>query len=1164
MKGLISPLLELEQYNTIITQIKNKQSPVLCTGLIDVEKTHLAYSLMAHTKQPILIMTYNDIRAKQLQEDISFFHKNVIYYKAKDILFYTADVHSTEINHQRFLALNQILSKQADIIILSMEALLEPYIPKADFKKFILTLKVGEHFHIEDISKKLIYLGYEFVEQVEARGQFAIRGGILDIFSIIAQDATRIEFFDTEIESIKSMDILSQRSSESLSSIEIFPMQELVYTERLAKKAGVAIKEDLFQMQEALQAIQKEDIAKRLYHRIFEDASLLESEQYATNLDAFIHYFYPDTVSLLDYFPKSTLLFFDEPERIFASMETIQTEYDQSINGRMEEGFALPKQRFFLHSYTDILEKCSKFSQVLLSTMSEKTPSFAPLKTVTFLTKSSPVFHNQLELFIHELKDLQKSGYRIVILGGNTLRCERIVKELRSFELEAIFLETVDKNISKSGIVVTKGNLSKGFQYPEIKFALFSSEQMFAIKDTVKKKKNQSSHITTFTDLNVGDFVVHDNHGIGKYLGIEQIKIEGIQKDYMKITYADGGNLFVSTNQMEMVQKYIGSGSNAPKLNKLGGAEWEKAKSKTRAMVKLLAEDLVGLYAKRSVSKGFVYPSDTIWQREFEEAFPYTETKDQQIAIDDMKKDMESSKVMDRLICGDVGYGKTEVAIRGAFKAVQAGKQVAFLVPTTILAQQHFRTFMERMSSYPIQIELLSRFRTPKQQKASLENIRTGVCDIIIGTHRLLSKDVIFKDLGLMIVDEEQRFGVSHKEKMKRLQENVDVLTLSATPIPRTLHMSLSGIRDMSLLEEPPQERHPIQTYVMESNHTFIAEAIRRELSRDGQVYYLYNRVESIEEETHELRSLIPNANITYAHGRMPERELERIMEKFLNKEIDVLVCTTIIETGMDISNVNTIIIQDADYMGLSQLYQLRGRVGRSNRIAYAYLLYRRDKMLKEIAEKRLQTIREFTEFGAGFKIALRDLEIRGAGNLLGAEQHGHMITIGYDMYCRLLEEEILKLKGDPLPEKPVEINVDLNISAFIPESYIKNQQQRMEIYKKISMVRTDNEYEQIYEELEDRYGNLPKKVQTLLDIVLIKIMCANLKIISIIQKGKMIVITFQQNPNIKIENLMSLIQNMRKYSFSQTDSNCLTIKLDKSSSSYILAEIQSVLKTIS
>ncbi len=1166
MKALTEPLLELEGYQNVLEAIRKNHTPVFTTGVIDVEKNHLLYSIKEHTQRPLLILTYSELRAREILEDLSFFHKNPIYYPAKDILFYSADVHSMEMNRHRFSAMERLLAGERPIIVASAEALLDRYPPKEVFTKSILTLKVGDIIDVNHLIKQLICLGYERAELVESAGQFALRGGILDIFSLTAEDAVRIEFWDDEIDSIRAMDAASQRSVDKLEEARIFPMRELVYEEGLVEQAANKISKEF---SKCLQNMTKKGLheeSERLKENIGEDAERLRIEKNLTNIGVYISYFYENTASLLDYIPEDTLLCFDEPERIREHMAAITEEYGESMKGRIGQGYLLPGQAKLLFDYTDILRQGEKFGRILLAGLSQRTVDFEPKVKVDFAVRSTPSFSKRVDLFCEELQYLKKNEYRTLILGGTGSRAQRMAKELSEMGIPAVYMESLDSPIPKGAIWVAKGSLSKGFGYEYIKLTVFSDSELFGggEKKRKNKKRKNGAAIESFTDLKVGDFVVHDNHGIGVFGGLEKISVEGVQKDYMKISYRDGGNLFVPVNQMDMVQKYIGSGGAAPRLNKLGGQDWVKAKAKTRAAIKILAEDLVALYAKRASAKGFEYAQDTVWQREFEEAFPYAETDDQLNAIEDVKRDMQSGKVMDRLICGDVGYGKTEVAIRAAFKAVQDGKQVAFLVPTTILAQQHYNTFVQRMAGYPMTVELLSRFRTPKQQKETLKKLQGGYGDIVIGTHRILSKDVAFKDLGLIIVDEEQRFGVSHKEKLKRLRENVDVLTLSATPIPRTLHMSLSGIRDMSLLEEPPLERHPIQTYVMENNPEFVREAIHREVARGGQVYYLYNRVNSISEEAFRLQKMIPQANIAFAHGQMSERELERIMEDFISGETDVLVCTTIIETGMDISNANTIIIQDADRMGLAQLYQLRGRVGRSNRIAYAYLLYRRDKMLREVAEKRLQTIREFTEFGSGFKIAMRDLEIRGAGNLLGAEQHGHMESVGYDMYCRLLEEEVQQLKGEAPKEEVFETTVDLNISAYIPDFYIKNQEQRMELYKKIANVRIQEEYFDIQEEMEDRYGDLPKSVQTLLEIVLLKSEARNLGISAIVQKRENILFEFRMDAKTDPLKLTQLISQGRgKYLFTAGAAPYLTLKLNKEKEAKVLEEIKFVLNAI-
>lgn len=1165
MKGLTEPMLEMESYRQILEGIEQGRTPVFATGVIDAAKSHILLCLREHIHHPLLVLTYSELRAREILEDMAFLQKDCAYYPAKDILFYSADVHSMEMNRQRFATLERVLAGDCPVIVAPMEALMDKYPEKEVFSGFLLRLKAGDTAEISELSRRLVVMGYERCELVESPGQFSLRGGILDIWSLTAEDAVRIEFWDDEIDSIRSMDAQSQRSIEKLDETVIFPMRELVFEEERAEKAAGRIAKEFAKTLENLEKKGMEEAAERLRETVGEDAERLRAEKTLAAPGAYVDYFYEKTVSLLSYLPEDTLLCFDEPERIREHMDTLTEEYNESVKGRIAQGYLMPGQSRMFFDYTELLRQAEGFSAVLLAGLSQRAADFSPKCIADFAARSMPSFQQRADLFCEELQFLKKNDYRTLILTSSGTRAQRVAAELGEMGLEAAYVEGLEKPVPKGAVWVARGSLARGFQYPFIHFAVFCDNELFGGKGKKRRKKRKKTEasIESFTDLHIGDYVVHDNHGIGVFRGLEKISVEGVEKDYMKISYRDGGNLFVPVSQMDMVQKYIGTGSAAPKLNKLGGQDWAKAKTKARTAVKILAEDLVALYARRAAAKGYAYGADTVWQKEFEESFPFEETDDQLNAIEDVKKDMESGKVMDRLICGDVGYGKTEVAIRAAFKAAQEGKQVAFLVPTTILAQQHYNTFVQRMAGYPVKMELLSRFRTPKQQKESLKNMERGYSDILIGTHRLLSKDVKFKDLGLVIVDEEQRFGVAHKEKLKRLRENVGVLTLTATPIPRTLHMSLAGIRDMSILEEPPQERRPVQTYVMENNPEFVREAIHREIARGGQVYYLYNRVESIGEEAFRLQKLIPHARIAYAHGQMSERELENIMEEFISGELDVLVCTTIIETGMDISNVNTIIIQDADRMGLSQLYQLRGRVGRSNRIAYAYLMYRRDKMLKEAAEKRLQTIREFTEFGSGFKIAMRDLEIRGAGNLLGAEQHGHMESVGYDMYCRLLDEEVQTLKGETKPEA-FETSVDLNISAYIPEFYIKNQEQRMELYKKIAGVRTQEEYYDMQEEMEDRYGDLPKSVQALLEIVLVKADAHALGITAISQKHGNILLEFHSSPNIDPVRLTELITSEKgRYLFTAGAKPYLTMKLKKDEEGKTLEGIKTLLNRL-
>ena len=686
----------------------------------------------------------------------------------------------------------------------------------------------------------------------------------------------------------------------------------------------------------------------------------------------------------------------------------------------------------------------------------------------------------------------------------------------------------MDREVNPGEIMTAYGHVAEGYEYPMLKFTVIAETDIFGkVKKKKKRKSYEGRKIQSFSELKPGDYVVHENHGLGIYQGIEKIEVDKIAKDYMKISYAKGGNLYIPATQLDLIQKYASADSKKPKLNRLGTQEWTKTKKRVRGAVKEIAKDLVQLYASRQEQEGYQYGEDTVWQREFEEMFPFEETEDQLLAIEAVKRDMQSRRIMDRLICGDVGYGKTEIAIRAAFKAVQEDKQVVYLVPTTILAQQHYNTFVQRMRDFPVRIDLMCRFRTPAQQKKTVEDLKRGLVDIVIGTHRVLSNDMKFKDLGLLIIDEEQRFGVQHKEKIKKLKENVDVMTLTATPIPRTLHMSLIGIRDMSVLEEAPNDRMPIQTYVMEYNDEMVREAIERECSRQGQVYYVYNRVEDIAEITARIQKLVPEVTVAYAHGQMKEHQLEKIMYDFINGEIDVLVSTTIIETGLDISNVNTMIIHDADRLGLSQLYQLRGRVGRSNRMAYAFLLYRRDKMLKEVAEKRLSAIREFTDLGSGFKIAMRDLEIRGAGNLLGAQQHGHMEAVGYDLYCKMLNEAVKHLKGE-MEEETYTTTMDLNVDAFIPDSYIPNEYQKLDIYKRIAAVETEEEMEDMVEELIDRFGDIPKKVETLLEVAGLKALAHSLYVTSVEQKGERFTFVMYEKAKVHPERIPGLLEEFK------------------------------------
>ena len=1151
--GLYEPLSNLRAFRLAAEANIRQISPLLLSGMMDSQKCHIIAAIKELKGSAILVITHSELKAKEIYEDLSFFirgENNLFLYPAKDIVFYAADVKSSLIIKERFAAVNALLKGFQPIIVLSVEALFDRLSPPDVFSQHIISLKTGDNYDINELAKKLVLMGYERRDIVEAAGQFSMRGGILDVFTAIYENPMRIEFFDDEIDSVRVIDSQSQRSISKWEAMEIFPMKELVYDEYTLEEALEKIEAEF---SKTLKNYEKKGLYEemaQLRHSVGEVIEQLKIDKNSRDVDRFIQYFYEKDISLLNYLPNDTYIFFDESARLSERSETAFEEFSQSVQSRLLKGYLLPQQANMIYSYSQIISICAKFPQIIMNSMVSGIKEFRPKEMASFAVRGAVSFQNRIDLLAPDIEYLKSRGYSIVMLCGNRVRGERIVCELTEYGISAKFFERPSGiTLSPDYVSVVSGSLKRGFMYDDIKLAFISDKELFGEKKKARKyKKDKSARkIDSFTELKVGDYIVHENHGIGKFAGIENIVSDQIKRDYIKLTYADGGNLYIPTSQMDMIGKYIGGESAAPKMSRLGGADWVRTKTRAKGAVEILAKDLIELYAKREASQGFKYSKDTVWQQEFEETFPFEETDDQLNAIEDVKHDMESVKVMDRLICGDVGYGKTEIALRAAFKAVSDGKQVAYLVPTTILAQQHYNTFTQRMQDFPISIEMMSRFRSQKGLKAAADGLHKGSVDIVIGTHRILSKDVKFKNLGLVIVDEEQRFGVSHKEKLKSLKENVDIITLTATPIPRTLHMSLAGIRDMSLLDEPPSERKPIQTYVMEYNQEFIKDAIYRELARGGQVYYLYNRVRSISDMAVRIQNIVPEANVAYAHGQMSEKELENIMMDFINGDINVLVCTTIIETGLDIPNVNTIIIHDSDNYGLAQLYQLRGRVGRSSRIAYCYLMYRKDKVLTEAAEKRLQTIRDFTEFGSGFKISMRDLEIRGAGNLLGESQHGHMDSVGYEMYCRLLSDEIGRLKGIT-PEEVFETYIDLEFTAYITADYITNEEQRLEIYKKISLIRDKNDYLDVQEELLDRFGDLPKAVISLMDIAYMKAKANKVGVISITEKntdkGKNIIVTFKNDAQADPMKIAALCSSEHHLSFTVANNPFITYRL--------------------
>ena len=1067
MKAFLTPLQGFAEFEQIKEKSKTNKGILQVSGCMESQKSHLMYGLSGIAPYR-LILAEDERRAREIYEDYRFYDRKVYSYPAKDLLFFQADIHGNLLIRQRMKVIKALLEEKELTVVTSIDGCMDFLESLEKIKEQLIHYESDSTVDIEQLKNQLVALGYERVGQVEMPGQFSVRGGIVDIYCLTEENPWRIELWGDEIDSIRSFDPESQRSLENLEELPIYPAVE--------------------------------------------------------------HIGDKDMVSFLDYFPEErTIIFLDEPNRLTEKGGAVEEEYRQSRMHREEKGSRnLPEN--WLCSFEQLQKELNKRNCISVCALEPKQAGWKVREKFYLEVKSISAYNNSFELLVKDLHQYKKQGYRIALLSGSRTRAERLAKDLQEEGLAAFYGQDYDREICPGEIMVVYGHAKKGFEYPLIKFAVMTESDIFGQEQKKKKKKNYSgSRIQDFAELSIGDFVVHEKHGLGIYRGIEKVEVDRIVKDYIKIEYRGGSNLYIPATQLDCLQKYSGAdASKAPKLNKLGTQEWNKTKSKVRGAVKNIAKELVELYAVRQEKEGYVCGPDTVWQREFEEMFPYEETEDQLSAIEDAKRDMESTRIMDRLICGDVGYGKTEVALRAAFKEVQESRQVAYLAPTTILAQQIYNTFVQRMKEFPVRVELLCRFRTPAQQKKAIEDLKKGQVDVIIGTHRILSKDVQFKNLGLLIVDEEQRFGVTHKEKIKQLKKDVDVLTLTATPIPRTLHMSLIGIRDMSVLEEPPMDRMPIQTYVMEYDEETVREAINRELRRGGQVYYVYNRVTDIADVALRIAKLVPDARVDFAHGQMSERELENVMYSFVNGDIDVLVSTTIIETGLDISNVNTMIIHDSDRYGLSQLYQLRGRIGRSNRTAYAFLMYRKNVMLKETAEKRLAAIREYTDLGSGFKIAMRDLELRGAGNLLGAQQHGHMNAVGYDLYCKMLNEAVKEAKGIHTMED-FETSVDLNVDAYIPDSYISNEFQKLDIYKRIAGIETQQDYDDMLEELLDRFGEPGKAVLNLLAIAKLKAIAHQGYVTEIKQTGKTVRFTLYEKARLNTEGFPALMQKYRR-----------------------------------
>lgn len=1140
----MQPLKENAEFKSIISNIEKDLFPIGVYGLSESARSYFINGIYEEVNKTVFVITHSDVEARNFYEDLSLYLPNVYYFPTKEIVFYNIYAISGDLRWERLKVIRELVNKEKKIIVTSADALVSCYTPIELFKEYTFYLKVGSTLELQDISYRLIQCGYERVDMVDGKGQFSIRGGIMDIYPPISSVPYRVELFGDEIDSIRTFNVESQRSIEKVDKIEIFPAKEIILKKENIERGYRSISEDLESILKSLKIKKNMEAYEKIQKTINSNLEALKENWNFETIDSFLNYFFEEPSDFFEYMDDSIILI-DDVQRCKGKLDSIYFEFEDSYTAFLQRGDVLPNQGKLLINKDRVYEGLEDSKVVTISSMAKTTSILAPRAITSFSQITLHNYHGQLDLLIEDVKSKKLSGFRTLILSGTRPRGERLVATLLDRGIESTYRDVVGE-IKEGEVIITFGNQLKGFEYPELRICVISDKEVFGeSKRKINKRTSKKGvgKIKSFAELKPGDYVVHANHGIGVYKGIRQLDVEGVKRDYLDISYESGDKLYVPVEQLDLVQKYIGSEGKAPKVNKLGGSEWAKAKSKVKKSINEIAGDLIKLYASRAAVKGHKFSKDTVWQNQFEEEFPYEETPDQITSLDEIKKDMESDKPMDRLLCGDVGYGKTEVAIRAAFKAVMDGKQVAFLVPTTILAEQHYKNMVHRFSDFPVRVDMISRFRTAAQQKETLKAVKEGNVDILIGTHRILQKDIQFKDLGLLIIDEEQRFGVTHKEKVKSIKKNIDVLTLTATPIPRTLHMSLTGVRDISVIETPPEERYPIQTYVVEYNDQLIRDAIMREIGRGGQVYFVYNRVEDINQMAGYLSNLIPEAKVATAHGRMTERELEHVMVNFMNNEYNVLVATTIIETGIDISNVNTMVIYDADKMGLSQLYQLRGRVGRSNKIAYAYFTYRKDKILTEVAEKRLKAIKDFTELGSGFKIAMRDLEIRGAGNMMGSAQHGHMAVVGYDLYCRMLEDTIKLIKGE-IEKEPVETTVEIKVDAYIPGTFIEDEMQKIEIYKKIAAIESLDDFMDVKEELEDRFSEIPISVYNLMNIAYIKSLGKNLGIDEIKERGNEIYLQFEDKDRLKDSIVKGVLDKYsKKVQFKFGDKPIISIK---------------------
>ena len=1148
MNLIIKELDKSAKYNDFINNIENKKSPITLSGLTGVAEAGIVSSVMERTKRPIMLITYNEIQAQNLVNDLKFFTDDVIYLPKKEIVTYDYVAESKNLPYERIEVLNKIYKKQKNIIVTSIETIKQKMISKNALYRNVLNFKVGDRFILEDVKQKLINLGYERFDLIDGRGEFSVRGGIVDI-STTDNTGIRIELWGDEIDSIRHFNIISQRSIDNIEKVEIFPAHEYIL-ERSVEEVAKNIRKNVY--------------SENIFEKVESDIEGIINGEYISKIDRYFNSFYEEQETVLDYLDSKYLIFIDEFNKILQRSENVEIDNENTIKALIEKERIIPDGIKNYITTEDVKAGIKRYQSVFLEKLDNQVKSGT--EKYDFKYKELNYYKSGIDLFINDIKNFIKEKKKVYIVVDTKEKADKISKLLEEYEILSIFQEKLNQTIitkDTDTVIITLGNITKGFYSFDLnQIVIVASELVDATRRTKKRKTEnfKQGEKVVFADLKVGDYVVHRKYGIGIYIGVNTIKADGTTRDYIKLKYSDDDILYIPTNSLDEIRKYVGGEEINLKLNKLGSKDWEKTTAKVKNNLRTVAKELIELYARREKSKGFAFSKDTEWQKQFEEAFQYVETDDQLRCIEEVKKDMENEKPMDRLLCGDVGYGKTEVAIRAAFKAVMDHKQVVYLAPTTVLAKQQYETFKERMKDFPITVDVLNRFRTTKDKNRIIKELKLGEIDILIGTHRILGKDIDFKDLGLLIIDEEQRFGVKAKEKIKEYKTSVDVLTMTATPIPRTLHMSIVGVRDMSVIYEPPQNRKPVQTYVLEYDEEVIKEAITRELERNGQVFYLFNNVGEIALKADKISRLVPEAKVGFAHGRMTGEEIEDIMQDFVDGNINVLTCTTILESGIDIPNANTIIIENADRIGLAQLYQLRGRVGRSDRQGYAYITYRKDKMLSEVADKRLKAIKEFTEFGSGFKIAMRDLEIRGAGSLIGEVQHGHLEEVGYDTYCRILDE-VLKEEQGLKPEEDIECQIDLNVTSYIPDNFISDQNQKIEIYQDIALCKNEEDISNVIDEIVDRFGNLPDEIENLLEISRIKQLAKKKYLTKIQSKTNSVVFTFDNN-KFDTNLLPELIQKYgTRIKFASGLKPMITLKLEKQGEKGILQEVKEFLK---